>query len=113
MEREKKKGASGFLSPSDTSTISLDGAKLQLTYGRPSKRGRIIFGEVVPWKRVWRLGADYATHFSSDKDLQLEGVTIPAGRYTLWLVPSVTDSSEIIFNKRIIYLVPNMILDKI
>lgn len=73
---------------------------MQISYGRPLKRGRTIFGEVVPWNQVWRLGADYATQFSTNKELQFEAYILPKGRYTLWLFPSPCEPILII-NKRI------------
>ena len=78
----------GALSPRDSTNATLGNAKLTIDYSRPSVRGRRIWGEVVPWDRVWRLGADMATHFTTDVDLVIGSVTIPAGRYTLWMLPS-------------------------
>ncbi len=99
-EQEKRKGTTGQLSPSDTVKTSFKGADFQLTYGRPSKRGRVIFGNVVPWNRVWRLGGNYATHFSTSKDLQFGDSTLPAGRYTIWILPN-KDRYELIINKAV------------
>jgi hypothetical protein len=59
-------------------------------YGRPSRRGREIFGNVVPWGTVWRTGANAATQFRTDRDLEIGGVVLPAGTYTLWTLPAPT-----------------------
>ncbi len=74
----------GLASPREADTASIDGATLTVDYGRPSKRGREVFGGVVPWNVVWRTGANAATHFASDGDLLIGGEPVPAGTYTLW-----------------------------
>ena len=67
------------------------GATLWVDYGRPAKRGRVIFGStVVPWGHVWRTGANAATQLRTDRDLELGGVRLPAGLYTVWTIPSPT-----------------------
>jgi hypothetical protein len=87
MARELQAGAMGQLSTRDTVRAGAGGAQLWLDYGRPSKRGRVIFGGVVPWEMVWRTGANAATQFRTDKALVMGGVTVPAGLYTLWTLP--------------------------
>lgn len=88
-----EQGGKGFgaLSPRDSSIGTIDGARLTIDYSRPSKRGRTIWGDVVPYDRVWRLGADMATHFTTDADLDIGGTTVPAGRYTLWMIASAME----------------------
>ncbi len=86
--REKAGRGLGVLSPRDTIEASVRGVTLTVDYGRPSRRGRTIFGNVVPWGKVWRTGANQATHFRTDRDLVVGGVTIPAGTYTLFTLPS-------------------------
>ena len=80
--------AFGVLSPRDTTRATLGDAQIVIDYSRPAKRGRVIWGDVVPWDTVWRLGADMATHFSTSRDLLIGETTVPAGRYTLWMIPS-------------------------
>jgi hypothetical protein len=75
------------LSPKDTARIELNDLKLEVNYNRPSKRDREIFGALVPFDKVWRTGANEATTFESNKDLKVDGVFLPKGRYTLWTVP--------------------------
>jgi hypothetical protein len=55
-------------------------------------------GEVVPWGRVWRTGANAATQFRTDRELSIGGTAIPAGTYTLWTVPG-TQGWTLIVNK--------------
>lgn len=80
----------GPLSVRDTARAQIPGTEIWVDYGRPLKRGRVIFGNVVPWNTVWRTGANAATQFSTSVDLVMGGVTIPAGKYTLWSLPSPT-----------------------
>jgi hypothetical protein len=74
----------GQASPRGSVEAIVEGAALTVDYGRPSVRGREIFGALVPWYQVWRTGANAATHFTSDRDLLIDGQTLPAGTYTLW-----------------------------
>jgi hypothetical protein len=79
----------GLLSPRDTVRASVAGASLLVDYSRPAKRGRVIFGStIVPWGEVWRVGANAATQFRTDKALEMGGVVVPAGFYTLWAIPA-------------------------
>lgn len=85
--REKASGAMGQLSTRDTTRAAIAGATLWADYSRPSKRGRVIFGELVPYGKVWRTGANAATQFRTDKDLRFGEVTVPAGFYSLFTIP--------------------------
>lgn len=85
---EKASGAMGALSVRDTVKASAGGAELWVDYGRPSKRGRAVFGALVPWNEVWRTGANAATQFRTDRALAFGSATLPPGTYTLWTVPS-------------------------
>jgi hypothetical protein len=87
------------LSPRDTLRTSIGGANFTVTYSRPMKRGRVLFGETVPWGDVWRTGANEATHFHTDKDLVIGGAAVPAGTYTLWTIPR-PEGWTLIINKQ-------------
>jgi hypothetical protein len=76
------------LSPHETVTSVVDGAKITITYGRPSMRGRNIFGSLVPYGRVWMPGADQATIFQTSAPLQFGDFKLPAGSYSLYTLPS-------------------------
>lgn len=78
----------GALSPRDSAVADVGGAHVAVDYGRPFKRGRVIFGQVVPWGEVWRTGANAATGFTTSRDLQIGGVRVPAGKYTLFTLPT-------------------------
>ena len=75
------------LSPKDTAKIELNDLTLKVTYNRPSKREREIFGALVPYDKVWRTGANEATTFECNEDLKVKGMHLPKGTYTLWTVP--------------------------
>jgi hypothetical protein len=96
---EREWGPVGQLSPRDTVRAEIGSAHLTVDYGRPHKRGRVIFGQVVPWGQVWRTGANAATQFSSDVPLRVGGRTIPAGRYSLWSIPT-TRGATLIVNRQ-------------
>lgn len=85
--REQQVGPMGALSTRDTVRVTAAGANLWIDYGRPAKRGRVIFGNVVPFGELWRTGANAATQLRTDKALDFGGVTVPAGTYSLFTVP--------------------------
>jgi hypothetical protein len=87
---EKAAGAMGALSTRDTVQVSAGGASLWIDYGRPAKRGRVVFGGVVPYGEVWRTGANAATQFKTDRALDFGGRVLPAGFYTLWTLPTAS-----------------------
>jgi hypothetical protein len=60
---------------------------MKITYGQPSKNGRIIFGQLVPYGKVWRTGANEATEITSTRDFFFQGNLVPAGTYTLFTIP--------------------------
>ena len=61
--------------------------EIKITYYRPVARGRELFGKLVKYDKVWQPGANNATLFEIDKDLKVEGETLPAGKYSLWSIP--------------------------
>lgn len=89
-------GAIGQMSPPDTVRAAIGAANIAVAYSRPLKRGRVIFGNIVPWNQVWRTGANAATMFTTDRDLVFGGTVVPAGKYTLWTLPTPTGAKLII-----------------
>ncbi len=75
-------------SPPGSAEFTLHGKKLAVEYSRPSMRGRKIFGDLLPYGQVWRTGANEATAFTTQATLDLAGATVPAGKYTLYSIPS-------------------------
>jgi hypothetical protein len=89
----------GQLSTRDTARATIVGADVWVDYSRPLKRGREIFGNVVPWNTVWRTGANAATQLNTSVNLVIGHATVPAGKYTLWTLPSPT-GWKVIINKQ-------------
>ena len=81
------------ISPHETVSASIDGAQIKIVYGRPytkdPKTGvmRKIWGGLVPFGQIWRMGADEATLLTTDHAIDLGGAKIPAGSYSLYLQP--------------------------
>lgn len=86
-------------SPEATVEYKKDGAEVSVFYCRPSKKGRDIFGGLVPYNEVWRTGANEATTFTTNKALTINGQQLPAGKYTLWTIPTATEWTVIFNNK--------------
>lgn len=93
----------GALAGRAETEATVRGATLTFDYGTPSKRGREIWGALVPWDKVWRTGANMATHFTTDRTLVLGGgagggepLVVPAGRYTLFSIPSPSGGTLIV-----------------
>ncbi|PKQ44838.1 DUF2911 domain-containing protein [Confluentibacter flavum] len=90
---------SARLSPKDTIAYKFNDLRLEVFYNRPSKKGREIFGGLVPLNEVWRTGANEATTFETNKPLEINGMPLPVGKYTLWSVPKDTVWT-VIFNSK-------------
>ena len=88
------------LSPREAVYATLGTTKVAVSYGRPSKRGRTIFGDVVPYDTIWRTGANAATGFRVDHDVMIGATRVPAGEYTLFSVPT-RDAWTLVISKRI------------
>lgn len=86
-------------SPEATAEYNQNGAKITVFYNRPYKKGRVIFGELVPYNKVWRTGANEATVFETGRDLTIKGQTLKAGAYSLWTIPG-EQSWKVIFNSQ-------------
>ncbi|AVR45713.1 hypothetical protein C7S20_10865 [Christiangramia fulva] len=86
-------------SPEEISTYESGDLKLKVFYNRPYKKGREIFGNLVPYGEVWRTGANEATTFKTNKDILIDGTLLEAGKYTLWTIPG-EESWKVIFNSK-------------
>jgi len=76
----------------DFSTSSID-----INYSRPSMRNRRIFGDLLPYGKIWRTGANGATKVKFGEDVEIEGIKIKAGEYALYTIPN-KDKWEVILN---------------
>ncbi len=96
IAREAAGSPMGQTSLPDTVRATAGSAKIQIAYSRPMRRGRVIFGNVVPWGEVWRFGANAATELMTSADLVFGSTVLPAGKYTLFMLPASAGSTLII-----------------
>lgn len=84
--------------PSPTTTVKQDFAlsSIELSYSRPAKKGRTIFGDLVPYGKVWRTGANSATTLTFGEDVTIGGKTVKAGKYGLLTIPGASEWTVII-----------------
>ncbi|MBC2839982.1 DUF2911 domain-containing protein [Robiginitalea sp. SC105] len=87
-------------SPERTAQYEAAGITLEVDYCSPSKKGRKIFGGLVPYDKVWRTGANEPTTFTTSGDILVGGKPLPAGTYSLWTVPG-RNSWTIILNDEV------------
>ena len=93
----------GALSGRGETVETVAGATIAADFGQPYRRGREIWGALVPWGEVWRTGANRATHLTTDRDLVLgdgpDALPVPAGQYTLFSIPQ-PDGGVLIVNRQ-------------
>lgn len=93
------------VSPHETVTADIDGATVTIVYGRPYSKDpksgatRKIWGELVPFGKVWRTGADEATILTTSQALDIGGTNIPAGKYSIFTLPDEKGGAKLIVNK--------------
>ena len=75
-------------SPAATADVQLAGQTITIKYNSPRMRGRKIMGDLVPYGKEWRTGANPATTLITPVDLKIGDLTVPAGTYTLFTLPS-------------------------
>ena len=92
-------GQKAKVSPRENVTGKINTATISIDYGSPSVRGRKIWGALVPFDKIWRAGANEATTFETDKDLIVEGEKLPAGKYSVFIIPNEKECI-VIFNKK-------------
>ncbi|MHA8049639.1 DUF2911 domain-containing protein [Aquirufa sp. ROCK-SH2] len=85
-------------SPSQTLKQDFSLSSIEVTYSRPAIKGRKIFGDIVPFGKLWRTGANGATKITFGEDVKIAGKDLKAGTYQLMTIPGQS-SWEIIFNK--------------
>lgn len=87
-------------SPLAIAAIRYKDAYVKVTYSQPQKRGREIFGKLVPFDQVWRTGANEATEITVTKNVQVHGTLLKAGTYSLFTIPQ-KDKWTIIINSEV------------
>jgi Protein of unknown function (DUF2911) len=88
--------------PSPMQTIKQDFAlsSIEIAYSRPNMKGRAVFGDLAPYGKLWRTGANGATKVTFGEDVNVGGVAVKAGSYALYTIPN-KDEWEVILNKGI------------
>lgn len=76
--------------------ITAESANVKVAYGQPSKKGREIFGALVPYDKVWRTGANEATEITFKKDVTFGGAKVKAGTYSVFTIPGETEWTVIL-----------------
>lgn len=95
------------VSPHETISAVVGGSRVTIVYGRPytkdpkSGEPRKVWGGVVPFDQVWRMGADEATMLVTEKPLAFGDTVVPAGAYTLYMLPAADGSAKLIINKQL------------
>jgi tetratricopeptide (TPR) repeat protein len=86
--------------PSPTQTVKQDFAlsSIELTYSRPASKGRKVFGDLVPYGKLWRTGANAASRIKFADDVQIGGTNVKAGEYVIYTVPGENEW-EVVINK--------------
>ena len=87
-------------SPLEMVTMKYEDAYIKITYGRPHKRGREIFGELLPFGEIWRTGANEATEITVTRSIKLGEQSIRPGTYTIFTIPN-KDHWTIILNSEL------------
>ncbi|HEY2747100.1 MAG TPA: DUF2911 domain-containing protein [Polyangia bacterium] len=85
-------------SPHEEVSATVGGKKITISYGRPYKKGREIFGALVPWGQVWRTGADEATTLTTDGDVTIGELKVPKGSYALFTIPGQKEWQLVVNN---------------
>ena len=81
----------GIPSLTESKDFDIQHSKFSLTYGRPFKRGRIIFGGVVPYDSLWRTGANGPTTIAFEKDVKIGKTLVPKGKYSIYTIPKINE----------------------
>jgi hypothetical protein len=87
------------LSPAATAENTVDGVKIIIQYHSPKVKGRVIWGGLEPYDKVWRTGADEATTIEVSENVKINGNKVPKGKYSLFTIPKKGDTWTVIINK--------------
>jgi len=105
--QQPRVASTGGKSPHETTSAVIDQNRVTITYGRPftkdPKTGepRKIWGGLVPYGKAWRMGSDEATLLVTQQPITIGETAIPAGAYTLYMVPEENGASKLVFSKKI------------
>jgi hypothetical protein len=80
--------AQRYTSPPATASTVIDGDHISIEYYAPSMHGRKVMGGLVPYDEVWCTGANWATKITTEADLDINGLKVPKGSYSIWTLPN-------------------------
>ncbi|MBZ5699907.1 MAG: DUF2911 domain-containing protein [Acidobacteriia bacterium] len=89
-------GRSRYTSPPASAAIRIAGKQISIAYYAPSMHGRKIMGGLVPFGTVWCTGANWATKITTEANLEMGGLKLPAGSYSIWTIPTEKEWTLII-----------------
>ena len=98
QSQEEQQSTEQRPSPLVTKEGQVSGKTIKIQYGSPSVKGRVIWGELVPYNEVWRTGANEATYVDLVQAVTVEGKELPAGKYSVFTIPKESGTWTIIFN---------------
>jgi hypothetical protein len=88
------------VSPRTQTSFETDEVTIDIDYGAPSVKNRTIWGELVPYGKIWRAGANENTTISFTDDVVIDGKTVPAGKYGFFIIPNEADDWTIILSNK-------------
>lgn len=88
-------------SPAATAEGMIGEAKITINYSSPRAKDRTIYGELVPFGKIWRAGANEATTFKTSKDIMVEGEALAAGEYAFFVIPEDNGTWTAVFNQEV------------
>lgn len=88
-----------YISPPASASAVIDGDHITINYYTPSMHGRKIMGGLVPYGEVWCTGANWATKITTEADLDINGLKLPKGSYSIWTLPNEKEW-KLIINKQ-------------
>ena len=92
-------GVAARPSPYDSVQVTIGDRTAQVCYSRPSAKGRVVFGGIVPFDSLWRTGANEPTILHLPFDAEIAGLAVPAGEYSLYTVPRPAGEWQLVINR--------------
>src|SRR5258708_22986259 len=89
-------GRSKYTSPPASVAATIGGDQINIEYYAPSMHGRKVMGGLVPFGVVWGTGANWATKITTQASLEMDGLDLPAGSYSIWPLPSQNEVTLLI-----------------
>jgi len=89
------------VSPHEKVSGKIGTNEITIDYGRPNAKGRKIWGTLVPYGKAWRAGADLATTLTTQEPIMIGDAAVPAGKYTLYMVPEEKGTSKLAISKTV------------